>query len=136
MYQIVETKGICGKPELKYVGMDLAPLFNGISKGTSSYETRESEFIRKNRVLQHLQVEKNAVGRLLALQVTSDEGIVNESIRLRQCIEQVQAIVEMSVFGDGTELDDAAHGIIVSGKAELDEVGVVLLEVGHGGACL
>ena len=75
------------------------------------------------------------MGRFLALQVTSHEGIVNESIRVRQCIEQMQGIVKIFVFRDGTDLDEATHGIIVSGEVELDEVGVVLFEVGHGGAC-
>lgn len=116
--------------------MDLGPFSNSIINRTSSYETREGEFIGKNRVMQHLQVEKDAVGRFLALQVTSHDGIVNKSIRLRQCIKQVHGIVEISIFRNSTKLDEAAHGIIVSGEAKFDEVAMELVEVGHGGACL
>ncbi len=49
----------------------------------------------------------------LALQVTSHYGIVNECIWLGNCIKNLEGIIKIAIFGDSTELDESAHGIVI-----------------------
>ena len=51
-------------------------------------------------------------------------------------VEHLEGISKIANIGDCTELDNTAHGIIVSGEAKADDLRVKLLELGHGRAGL
>ena len=86
--------------------------------------------------MQHAEVKEEAVSGEEGIQEASDDGVVNEGIWLGHLVEQVECIIQVAVLGERTELDEAAHGVVVGGEAEADGSGVELLEVGHGGTPL
>lgn len=86
--------------------------------------------------MQHAEVKEEGVSGEVRIQEASDDGVVNEGIWLGHLVEQVECIIQVAVLGERTELDEAAHGVVVGGEAEADGSGVELLEVGHGGTPL
>lgn len=134
MDQIVLREPISAEPKFENMGVELLPFFNSVLGAAGSHDGREREFVGRNGSVKHLGVEVEAVSGGLGGQVGSDDGVVDEGVRVWNCVEQLEGVAEIARRGEGAELEDATDGIVVGGEAEADDLGVELLELGHGGA--
>lgn len=60
------------------------------------------------------------------------ESVVNEGVGVWEVVEEAEGVGDVSGGGESSELDKAAHGVVVRGEAETDELRVVLPEFRHG----
>lgn len=134
MNQIVQGEPVSSKPKFQNMGVELFPFFNSVLEAAGSDDGREGEFVGRNGSVKHLGVEVDAGSGGLGLQVGSDDGVVDEGVWVGDFFEQLEGVVEIAEWREGAELEDATDGVVVCGEAEADDLGVELLELGHGGA--
>lgn len=60
------------------------------------------------------------------------ESVVNEGVGVWEVVEEAEGVGDVAGGGESGELDQAAHGVVVGGEAETDQLGVVLPELRHG----
>lgn len=108
------------------MGVDLDPKHEVAvaAVGDSGEQAGEGEAVGPGAASEHQGVEIVGKG--------SDEGVVDERVGAGEGEEELESVV--GVAGEGGELDEAAGGVVVEVEAEADELGVELVELGHGGA--
>lgn len=68
------------------------------------------------------------------MQVPSHYGVVNERVRMGKSIEHLEGIIQISIVGKCTKLDESAHGVVVGRETNLNDLRVQLLELRHSRA--
>lgn len=124
--------------------IQLEPILNNVAEqrvaelrrrkaGAALEEKRESEVIGRDVGAQHFEVERDGAVGGFGPREASDDCVECESCgRVVGVSEEGDGVVDVAGVGDGGEEEELGGEEGVAGEAEGGDLGVDLLELGHG----